>query len=119
MAALDARLRRAMSGLDVHEGFDARLRARIAAAGPRLEPGAELERQRRTLRRLRREAWANGISVAGLGLAAAAIAWRFAPEIERLAIGAADPALVGAATLAALAAGLWPLLRRLPGLRLR
>lgn len=71
------------------------------------------------MRRLRREAWANGISLAGLGLAAAATAWRFAPEIERFAAGAADPALVGAATLAVVAAGLLPLLRRIPGLRLR
>jgi hypothetical protein len=30
-----------------------------------------------------------------------------------------DPALVGAATLAVIAAGLLPLLRRMPGLRLR
>jgi hypothetical protein len=119
MAAMDARLRRAMSGLDAGRGFDERLRARIAAAGPRMAPGAELEHQRQVLRRLRREAWANGISLAGLGLAAAATAWRFAPEIERMAAGAVDPALVGAATLAVIAAGLLPLLRRMPGLRLR
>jgi hypothetical protein len=119
MAAMDARLRRAMSGLDAGRGFDERLRARIAAAGPRMAPGAEFEHQRQVLRRLRREAWANGISLAGLGLAAAATAWRFAPEIERMAAGAVDPALVGAATLAVIAAGLLPLLRRMPGLRLR
>jgi hypothetical protein len=113
MAAMDARLRRAMSGLDVVQGFDERLRARIAAAGPRIEPAAELERQRLALRRLRREAWANGISLAGLGLAAAATVWRFTPEIERFAAGAADPTMVGAATLAVLAAGLWPFLRRM------
>ncbi|MGQ0428848.1 MAG: hypothetical protein ACT4UQ_02820 [Gammaproteobacteria bacterium] len=123
MAALDARLRKAMSGLDSSEGFRERLQARIAAVAPRTDRSAELERQRQLLyRRLRREAWANGISIAGLGLTAAAAVWRFAPEIERFVAdspGTTDPLWIGAVTLAAVAAGVGPLLRRMPVIRIR
>ena len=122
MAALDARLRQAMSRLDAGTGFNERLQARIAAVVPRANEAEELERRRASLRgRLRWEAWANGISVAGLGLAALAAVWRFAPEIERFfASGseAADSMLIGTSTLAVLAVGLWPLLRRMPVIRI-
>lgn len=122
MAALDARLRRAMSGLDAGAGFRERLQARIAASAPRADTACELERRRAAQRRrLRREAWANGISVAGLGLAAVAAVWRFAPEMERFfatTTDAANSLPIGAITLAVLAAGLWPLLRRLPAIRI-
>lgn len=122
MAALDARLRQAMSGLDAGEGFHERLQARIAARAPRANEAEELERRRAALRgRLKREAWANGISVAGLGLAAIAAVWRFAPEIGQFAASsaeAADSLLIGAITLAVLAVGLWPLLRRMPVIRI-
>lgn len=121
-AAFDARLRHAMSGLDAGAGFHERLQARIATAVPRANEAEELERRRAALRRrLRQEAWANGISVAGLGLAASAAVWRFAPEIERLTAtyaGVADALLIGAITLGVLAAGLWPLLRRMPVIRI-
>jgi len=122
MAALDARLRQAMSRLDAGVGFHERLQARIAAVVPRAAEAEELERRRAALHgRLKREAWANGISVAGLGLAAIAAVWRFAPEIVQFAASnseAADAMLIGAITLAALAAGLWPLLRRMPVIRI-
>jgi hypothetical protein len=122
MAALDARLRQAMSGLDAGAGFHERLQARIAAAAPRANEAEVLERRRAAVRRrLQREAWANGISVAGLGLAAIAAVWRFAPEIGQFfatTADAADSPLIGAITLAVLAAGLWPLLRRMPEIRI-
>ncbi|HEY7752939.1 MAG TPA: hypothetical protein VH856_03900 [Steroidobacteraceae bacterium] len=123
MAALDARLRRAMHGLDARAGFEARVRARIAAAAPvSADLRAQFEERREAVRRrLRREAWANGISIAGIGIAAAALVWRFAPEIGRAAAGVpipADPVVIAAVTLAALAFGLWPVLRTLPGFRI-
>jgi hypothetical protein len=123
MAAFDARLRRAMSGLDARAGFEARVQARIAAvAPPRADLQARFEARREAMRRrLRREAWANVIAMAGVGVAAAALVWRFAPEIGRAAAGLSiptDPVVIGAVTLAALALGLWPVLRSLPGFRI-
>jgi len=123
MAALDVRLRRAMSGLDARAGFEARVQARLAAAAPvRADLRAQFEARREAVRRrLRREAWANGISIAGIGVAAAALVWQFAPEIGRAAASLsipADPVVIGSVTLAALALGLWPVLRTLPGFRI-
>jgi hypothetical protein len=123
MAALDVRLRRAMSGLDPRAGFEERVQARIAAAAPvRADLRAQFEARREAVRRrLRREAWTNGISIAGIGIAAAALVWRFAPEIERLAGSfalTADPVTISAVTLAAVALAVWPVLRRLPGFRI-
>jgi len=122
MAALDARLRKAMSGLDAGVGFHERLQARIAAVAPRADEAEDLERRRAAVRRrLKREAWANGISVAGLGFTAIAAVWRLAPEIERFVASSSEAAgslLIGAITLAVLAAGLWPLLRRMPVIRI-
>lgn len=120
---LDARLRRAMSGLDARAGFEQRLQARIAAgAPPRPALRAELEARRLAARRrLRREAWANGITTAGVGLGIAALVLRFAPEIEGFAEGvmaAAGPLTIGGATLGVLALALWPYLRNVAGLRL-
>lgn len=122
MAALDARLRKAMSGLDAGPGFHERLQARIAARTPHVDEAEDLERRRAAVRgRLKREAWANGISVAGLGLSAIGAVWRFAPEIEQFVASSSEAAgslLIGAITLAVLAAGLWPLLRRMPVIRI-
>jgi hypothetical protein len=67
---------------------------------------------------MRREAWANGVTIAGVGAAASVLVWRFAPEIERVAgevMAAADPMVIGAATLGAVAIALLPFLRKLPG----
>lgn len=125
MNALDARLRRLMSGLDAPDGFEGRVRARIAAARPAEDRMAALEARRLAARRrLRRAALVNGTTLAGLGIGAAALVWRFAPDIERFAAGIvvpavlADPLTIASLTLAAVALGLWPLLRTLPGLRL-
>jgi hypothetical protein len=123
MAGMETRLRRLMSGLDVREGFEARVQGRIAAlAMSRTDLKAQFEARRLTaLRRMRREAWANGVTIAGVGAAAAALVWRFAPEIARFAgevTGSVDPLAIGAATLAAVALCIWPVLRRVPGLRI-
>lgn len=123
MNALDARLRRMMSGLDARQGFEARVQARVAALAPAAaDLRAQFEARRGAVRRrLQREAWANGISIAGIGAAAGALVWRFAPEIEAAIAGVAipaDPLMIGAVTLAGVALGLWPILRKLPGLKL-
>lgn len=122
MTALDERLRRLMSGLDARDGFEARLHARIAASPAREDLRAQIEAGRAAVRRrLRREAWANGITVAGAGIGLGVLVWHWAPEIARLASGFAipvDPLVIAGITVAAVAPGLWPLLRQVPGLRL-
>lgn len=117
---IEARLRRLMSGLDARPGFESRVQVRIAAlAALPTDLRAQLEARRQAARRrLRREAWANGVTIAGVGAAAAVLVWRFVPEIEQAAgrvMAATDPVVIGAATLAAVAAAVLPLLRRLPG----
>ena len=120
IAGMEARLRRLMSGLDAREGFEARVQGRIAAlATSQTDLKAQFEARRlAALRRMRREAWANGVTSAGVGAAAAVLVWRFAPEIARLAgdvAGSVDPLAIGAATLAVVALCIWPFLRRAPG----
>lgn len=120
---LDRRLRRAMSGLDAAPGFEARVQARVRelAATPQADLRAQFERRREAMRRrLRRDAWANGITITGVGVAAIALLWRFAPDVERLAAGISvplDPMTVAVVTLVALGAALWPLLSKTAGLR--
>ncbi|MGH7909663.1 MAG: hypothetical protein ACRENW_07435, partial [Thermodesulfobacteriota bacterium] len=71
----------------------------------------QLERRHALARqRLHRAAILNGITIAGLGAAAAALVWRFAPQLEQLP--AFDPMLIVVGTLVVLAAGLWPLLAK-------
>jgi hypothetical protein len=123
MAGVDARLRRLMSGLDARAGFEARVQGRIAAlATSQLDLKAQFEARRLAARRrMRREAWANGVTIAGVGAAAAVLVWRFAPEIARFSgdvTNAVDPMVIGVATLAAVALCIWPVLRRVPGLRI-
>jgi hypothetical protein len=120
MAGMDQRLRRLMSGLDAREGFEARVQGRIAAlATSQSDLKAQFEARRLAARRrMRREAWANGVTIAGVGAAASVLVWRFAPEIERVAgevMAAADPMVIGAATLGAVAIAILPFLRKLPG----
>jgi len=120
---LEARLRRMLSGLDARAGFEERLQSRIVAGGtPVIDRRAEFEARRiAARRRLRRDAWSDGITIAAIGVGICALALRFAPEIGRItssAIVPMDPLVVGGATLAALALGLWPYLRTIPGLRL-
>lgn len=121
--ALDGRLRRLMSELDTRPGFEERLRARIAsAAQPRADLRARLEVQHLAARRrLRREAWMNGITAAGAVATTAALLWRIAPAIGRFTqstLTAADPLIIGSATLAVLALVLWPVLRSAGVLRI-
>jgi hypothetical protein len=116
----DARLRRAFAGIDTRPGFEARVDARIASAVA--EPADVLrervERSRiRAAGRLRREAWMNAATVAGVGAAAIALVWRHGPAVahgtaQALEIASAPGALLGLA-MATLALGLWPVLRGL------
>ena len=120
MAGMETRLRRLMSGLDAREGFEARVQGRIAAlAMSQTDLKAQFEAHRLAARRrMRREAWANGVTIAGVGAAAAVLVWRFALEFARFAgdvAGSVDPLVIGAATLAAVALCAWPFLQRAPG----
>ncbi|HEU0226053.1 MAG TPA: hypothetical protein VFR29_11505 [Steroidobacteraceae bacterium] len=120
IAGMDQRLRRLMSGLDARAGFEARVQDRIASlATSQTDLKAQFEARRLAARRrMRREAWANGVTTAGVGAAAAVLVWRFAPEIARFSgdvAGTVDPMVIGAATLAVVAAAVAPFLRKLPG----
>jgi len=117
---LDARMRRAFADLDTGPGFEARVAARIASL--HAEPADVLRertesRRARAAARLRREAWMNAASVVGVGAAALAVIWRHGPAVARWtgeALEAASaPGALMVLTLAALALGLWPVLRGL------
>jgi len=117
---LDARLRRAFSGIDTATGFDSRLDARIAALpqGLAASQRARAERQRaRAVKLLAREAWLNAATAVGVGAAATAVIWRHGPAvacwIEGALGAAADPAALMAFASAVLVAGLWPVLKGL------
>ncbi len=120
MSGLDARLRRLFAPADTSPGFEARVLARVAALGtaPAADRRARVE-QRRDLerRRLRREAWLNGVIAAGIGAAGVAVVLRHGEDVGQwaleLAAVAADPSLSMGFALAVLAAGAWPLLRGL------
>ena len=126
---LDARLRSLFGTLDAQPGFEARVAARVAALGAlaaqaapqftlqEVEARRELER-----RRLAREAWSRGLSIAGLGLAAGALVWQHATDITRWAHSGAldfalEPAQLNMLSTAVLLGVLWPWIRRLPVLR--
>jgi hypothetical protein len=112
--ALDARLRRLFAGVDTAPGFEARLAARIEAL-PGL-PGdvlrVRIELQRETVRRrLRREAWLNAATAAGVGAALVALVWREGPVVTRWVeagiAATSDPGAYLGVAFAALAFGLW------------
>ena len=114
---LDLRLRRLFAGLDARAGFEERLAARIAAVASR--PNADLreqfERRRElVLRRLRRAAWLNAISAAGIGAAALALYWQYEVAIAQWLSGmpALDANWLAGGTFAILAALVTPLLLR-------
>ena len=117
---LDERLRRAFAGIDTSAGFEARVAARIAAlhAAPRAAELEYVERLRASAaRRLAREAWMNAATAVGIGVAAIAVVWRHGPAVARwtedaLAV-ASSPEVILPAAMTVLAAGLWPVLRRL------
>ena len=117
---LDERLRRAFAGIDTSAGFEARVVARIAAlpAAPRALDLERVERQRtNAARRLAREAWMNAASAVGIGVAAIAVVWRHGPVVARWTedalVVASSPEVILPAAMSVLAAGLWPVLRRL------
>ena len=117
---LDEGLRRTFAGIDTSAAFEARVAARIAAlpAAPRAADLARVERQRaNSARRLAREAWINTSTAVGIGAAAIAVVWRHGPAVARwtedaLAV-ASSPEVLLPAAMTVLAAGLWPVLRRL------
>ena len=115
----DARMRRHFSDADTSPGFEARVMQRIAAlrAAPAAEERARVERGRELARlRLRREAWMNVTTAAGIGAAAIALIWRRGPVVvEHMQVAfdaAADPGFLTGIALAVLAVALWPLLQR-------
>jgi len=126
-AHLEARLRRLAGTLDAQPGFESRVHARVAelAARPdvRQDLRAQYERRRQfERRRLAREAWFNGLTIASIGIAAGALVWRLAPDIRHLALTsdpsvALDPLQLGGFSSVVLLGILWPLLRKLPFLR--
>ena len=120
MNDLDARMRRLFADADTLPGFEARVLARVAAleALPAAGRLADAERRRELdRRRLRREAWANGAIVAGIGAAGVAVVLRHGASVTNwvleFAAAAADsgPSLSMGFALAVLAVGAWPLLR--------
>jgi ferric-dicitrate binding protein FerR (iron transport regulator) len=117
---LDARMRRAFVGVDTSPGFEARVAGRIASlhAEPADILRERVERRRmRAAERLRREAWMNAMSVAGIGAAAIALVWRHGPAVARWTEDAlaavSDPGTLTYLALATLTLGLWPVLRGL------
>ena len=83
---LDARLRALFADADTGPGFEAQVMARIAAR--HTAPDAKMlllaERHREATRqRLRREAWMNVGTAAGIGTALIALVWREGPAVAR------------------------------------
>ncbi len=114
---LEGRLRGLFGTLDAHAGFEERVMARVASLAAQQDMArpdlrAQFERRRElTRRRLRREAWSNGITIAGIGVAAAVLAWHYAAPISRwlvepAASGQVDPMLAAGVSLAAVAAAI-------------
>jgi hypothetical protein len=115
----DARLRRALAGIDTAPGFEPRLAARIAALpdAPVGERRARLEKENaQAARRLARDAWVNAATALGGGAAAVALVWRNAPVVtkwtEALLAAASAPDILASVACGALALGLWPVLKR-------
>jgi hypothetical protein len=117
---IDAGLRRVFAGIDTTPGFEGRVLARIAAL-PAMEQAAErerLERQRVNMaHRIAREAWMNAATAIGVGAAAIAVVWRHADAAARWTADAlamsSSPEVLMPAAMTVLAAGLWPVLRKL------
>ncbi len=91
-------------------------RVAMLATAPREDLQVQYERRRALLRRrLKREAWMNGITALGLGACAGALLWRYASEIRWLATHYTpliDPNLLAVGTVAALGALVWLLIKR-------
>ena len=115
----DARIRRILAVADTSPGFEGRVMERIASlrSAPTAHQRARVERGRELTRLgLRREAWINVTTAAGIGAAAIALIWRRGPVVvEHMQVvldAAADPGFLSGVAVAALAAALWPLLQR-------
>ena len=116
---LDARLRALFANVDTSPEFDAGVMRRVAALGsaPGVDLRAQFERRRELARRrLRREAWLNAATAAGIGAAAIALVWRHGPQVAEAVLAglhaAADPIVLMGTAFVVLAVGLWPVLRR-------
>lgn len=116
---LDARLRRHFAGIDTAPDFEARVAARVATLPAVAVADLKLRCERSQYEieaRLRRDAWLNAATAAGVGAAAIALVWRNAAAVAASVHGAFDTlAQTGSATLviaAVVAAALWPLIQR-------
>lgn len=124
---LDVRLRSLLGTLDAQPGFEARVAARLAAHAAHAQSRADLRaglEHRRELerRRLARETWSRGLTIAGLGMAASALVWRHAADVSQWVQSGGlsatlDPAHLSALTTTMVLVVLWPWLRQLPLLR--
>jgi hypothetical protein len=129
LAALDARLRGLFGTLDARAGFEGRVMARVTSLATvtdaaREDLRAQFERRREIARRrIAREDWTNGITIAGIGFAAIALVWRLAPGIRQWAHESGLAADLDPMRLAVYSSGvfllllMWPLLRKMTGLR--
>ena len=115
----DARMRRILANADTSPGFEARVMERIASlrAAPTAHQRARVERGRELARlQLRREAWINVTTAAGIGAAAIALIWRRGPavveHVQMAVDAAADSGSLSGVALAVLGVALWPLLQR-------
>jgi hypothetical protein len=115
---LDARLRAIFAGADTLPGFESRVMARVSALQA---PDAKLlliaERRREATRqRLRREAWSNAATAAGVGAALIALVWREGPAVaqwvERGMAAASDFGSLSGFAFLALGLGAWVALQR-------
>lgn len=119
-AGVDARLRTLFAGVDTAPGFDAAVMARVAALRATPDPKLLIlaERSREvTRRRLRREAWMNAGTVAGIGAALIAFVWREGPAIahwvEQGLAATSDMGSLAGLAFVALGFGAWIALQRL------
>lgn len=117
---LDARLRALFADADTGPGFEAQVMARIAArhAAPDAKMLLLAERHREATRqRLRREAWMNVGTAAGIGTALIALVWREGPAVARWVeqglAAASDVGSLGTFAFVSLAIGTWVALQRL------
>lgn len=117
---LDARLRALFADADTGPGFEAQVMARIAAR--HTAPDAKMlllaERHREATRqRLRREAWMNVGTAAGIGTALIALVWREGPAVARWVeqglTAASDVGSLGTFAFVSLGIGTWVALQRL------
>jgi hypothetical protein len=117
---LDARLRALFADADTAPGFEARVMARIAARHTATDAKLLLlaERHREAIRlRLRREAWMNVGTAAGIGAALIALVWREGPAVVRWVeqglAAASDLGSFGTFAFVSLGIGAWVALQRL------